>query len=51
MKTKKKDPFKWLRDIRKKHYEETKNMTSQERIEYYRKKVKHFKEWQENRKK
>jgi hypothetical protein len=49
MKTKKEDPFKWIRDIRKKHYEETKNMTTQERIEYDHQKLKEFDDYRKKR--
>ncbi len=41
------DPVKMVRAIRDKHYEETKNMTREERDAYYQKKVMSF----ENRKK
>jgi hypothetical protein len=46
----KKDPLKWLRDVRKKHYEETKDMTADEWIDWQRKGVKKFEEWQKKQK-
>ena len=36
------DPVKMVRAIRDKQYEETKNMTREERLEYRRKKVEEF---------
>jgi hypothetical protein len=48
---KKQDYLKWIRDIRKKHYEETKNMTTKERFEYDKQSAKKFEEWLKNRKK
>jgi hypothetical protein len=43
------DALRWIRKIRKKHYEETKNMTTQERIEYDMQKNKNFDEWLQKR--
>lgn len=41
------DPVKMVRAIRDKRYEETKNMTREERSEYSRKKVEEFKKQME----
>jgi hypothetical protein len=44
MKTKKNNVLKELRKIRTKHYEETKNMSMTERMEYYHKNSESFRE-------
>ncbi|GHT41891.1 hypothetical protein FACS189443_4240 [Planctomycetales bacterium] len=45
------DTVEMIRAIRDKHYEETKNMTWDERCEYNRKKVESFDRWAAQRRK